>query len=327
MDLRRAKHTQIVKQKAAELGFDFCGISQAEFLEEEAPRLERWLHQGMHGKMSYMENHFDKRLDPRLLVPGAKSVISLLYNYYPSKTILYRDEDLKISKYAYGQDYHFVIKEKLKLLLHQLQEEIGAIEARVFVDSAPVMEKAWAVRSGLGWLGKHTNVINRQMGSFFFLAEIISDLDLEPDGPIKDYCGTCTRCIEACPTEAIVEPYVVDASRCISYLTIELKENIPEEFAGKMENWIFGCDICQDVCPWNRFAKPHKEPAFAPDPQLENMKKSDWIELTEEVFGQLFKKSAVKRAKFAGLKRNIAFATLTPASVQESISQINAESY
>ena len=249
MNVQRTRHTNIVKQKAAEAGFDFCGISTAAFLEEEAPRLEKWLNHHMHGQMSYMENHFDKRLDPRLLVPDAKSVVSLLYNYYPPKKILHQDEELKISKYAYGTDYHLVIKEKLKSLLQVLRQEIGNFNGRVFVDSAPVMDKAWAARSGAGWLGKHTNIINRKLGSFFFIAELIIDLELEPDAPTKDYCGTCTRCIDACPTDAIVEPYVVDGSKCISYLTIELKDKIPEEFAGKMENWIFGCDICQDVCP------------------------------------------------------------------------------
>lgn len=309
MDFQRIRHTNIVKQKAAELGFDFCGIAQASFLEEEAPRLERWLNQNMHGQMSYMANHFDKRLDPRLLVPGAKSVVSLLYNYYPAKKILHDDNHLKISKYAYGTDYHFVIKDKLKSLLAALRDEIGDIDGRVFVDSAPVMDKAWAARSGVGWLGKHTNIINRNLGSFFFIAELIIDLELEPDAPVKDYCGTCTRCIDACPTDAITEPYVVDGSKCISYLTIELKDKIPDEFAGKMENWIFGCDICQDVCPWNRFAKPHREPAFEPHPQLEHMRTADWQELTEELFNELFKKSAVKRTKLTGLRRNITFVT------------------
>lgn len=309
MNLQRIRHTNIVKQKAAELGFDFCGISAATFLEEEASRLENWLNRHMHGQMSYMENHFDKRLDPRLLVPGAKSVVSLLYNYYPAKKILHQDNELKISKYAYGTDYHFVIKDKLKSLLDALRQEIGDIDGRVFVDSAPVMDKAWAARSGAGWLGKHTNIINRKLGSFFFIAELIIDLDLEPDAPTKDYCGTCTRCIDACPTDAIVEPYVVDGSKCISYLTIELKDKIPDEFAGKMDNWIFGCDVCQDVCPWNRFATPHREPAFEPHPQLEYMKTSDWQELTEELFNELFKKSAVKRTKLTGIQRNVAFVT------------------
>jgi len=304
---RAHQHTQIVKQKAAEIGFDFCGVAKAEFLAEEAPRLEAWLNQQMHGQMGYMANHFDKRLDPRLLVPGAKSVVSLRYNYYPEKQVLHHDEEYKISKYAYGTDYHFVIKDKLKALFGAIQAEIGQVEGRIFVDSAPVMEKAWAQRSGLGWLGKHTNLISREMGSFFFIAELILDLDLEPDGPIKDYCGTCTRCIDACPTDAIVQPYVVDGSKCISYLTIELKENIPTEFAGKMENWIFGCDICQDVCPWNKFARPHAEPAFLPGEKMAEMKPSDWQEITEHIFDELFKKSAVERTKITGLKRNINF--------------------
>ncbi|MCU0449522.1 MAG: tRNA epoxyqueuosine(34) reductase QueG [Bernardetiaceae bacterium] len=305
MDIRT--RTQLVKHRAAEQGFDFCGVSQADFLAEEAPRLERWLHQQMHGQMSYMAHHFDERLDPRRLVPGARSVVSLLYNYYPEKPILHRDEELKISKYAYGTDYHFVLKDKLKTLFKTLQTDLGDFAGRVFVDSAPVMDKVWAARSGLGWVGKHTNLLNRETGSFFFVAEIICDLDLEPDGPTKDYCGTCTRCIDACPTQAIVEPYVVDGSKCISYLTIELKENIPSEFAGQMDNWIFGCDVCQDVCPWNRFARPHQEPAFLPSPELAAMTPEGWHELTEEVFGKLFKKSAVKRTKLTGLKRNIVF--------------------
>jgi epoxyqueuosine reductase len=301
------KNTLLVKQKAAELGFDYCGVARAEFLAEEAPRLEAWLNQQMHGQMAYMANHFDKRLDPRLLVPGAKSVVSLLYNYYPEKPVLHQDDEYKISKYAYGTDYHFVLKDKLKELFKAIQASIGQVEGRVFVDSAPVMDKAWARKAGAGWLGKHTNILNREMGSFFFIAELVLDLDLEPDGPVKDYCGTCTRCIDACPTEAIVQPYVVDGSKCISYLTIELKDNIPSGFAGKMENWIFGCDICQDVCPWNRFARPHREPAFAPSEQLAKMAPSDWQEITEQIFGDLFKKSAVKRTKLMGLKRNIRF--------------------
>lgn len=287
------------------LGFDFCGIAQAVFLEDEAPKLEEWLKRGYQGKMSYLENHFEKRLDPRLLVPGAKSVVSLIYNYYP-ETIHEKEGQFKIAKYAYGQDYHQVIKAKLNELLNELREKIGTIEGRVFVDSAPVHERAWAAKSGLGWVGKNSLLLNREMGSFFFLAELIIDLELEPDGPIADYCGTCTRCMDACPTDAIPEPYVVDGSKCISYLTIELKEAIPEDFKGKMENWVFGCDICQDVCPWNRFARPNKEPLF--DPQgWETFTNREWKELTEETFGKVFKKSAVKRAKYAGLKRNIDF--------------------
>jgi epoxyqueuosine reductase len=307
--LKKQDYTAFVKQKAKDLGFDFCGISKAEFLEEEAPRLEKWLNQKMHGQMSYMEKHFDKRLDPRLLVPDAKSVVSLLYNYYPSKKILHTDETLKISKYAYGTDYHFVIKDKLKTFLQAIQEQIGQVSGRVFVDSAPVMDKVWAAKSGLGWIGKHTNLLNREMGSFFFVAEMILDVELAPDAPTKDYCGTCTRCIDACPTEAIVNPYIVDGSKCISYFTIELKDEIPTEYKGKFENWIFGCDICQDVCPWNRFAKPHQEPQFEPSEDLAKMKKNDWKDITEEIFHNIFKKSAVRRTKLMGLKRNINFVT------------------
>lgn len=292
-----------IKEIAYSLGFQFCGISKAEFLEEEAPKLEEWLNRNYQGKMSYLENHFDKRLDPTLLVPGAKSVISLLYNYYPEQTF---DPDYKIAKYAYGRDYHEVIKKKLKAFMGKIHAEIGEVSGRVFVDSAPVHERAWAQKSGLGWIGKNSLLLNRNMGSFFFLAELIIDLELEPDGPIKDYCGTCTKCMDACPTGAIPEPYVVDGSKCISYLTIELKEEIPIEFSGQMENWVFGCDICQDVCPWNRFSKPHKEPAFSPQ-GWESLNKKEWEEMTEEVFHWVFKKSAVKRAKFEGLKRNIKF--------------------
>ncbi|MFT5616897.1 MAG: epoxyqueuosine reductase [Arenicella sp.] len=301
------KNTQLVKQKAKELGFDFCGVSKAEFLKEEAPRLENWLNQNHHGKMGYMENHFDKRLDPTLLVPGAKSVISLMLNYYPEKDLAEDSESYKIAKYAYGEDYHYVIKWKLKELLKQLKAEIGDIDGRVFVDSAPVMERSWAEKSGLGWIGKHTLLINKGAGSFYFLAEIISDLELEPDGPIKDYCGTCTRCIDACPTDAILAPQQLDGSKCISYFTIELKDEIPAEVEGKFKDWAFGCDICQDVCPWNRFSKPHQTPELHPHPELENMSKSDWEEITEEVFRELFRKSPVKRTKLAGLKRNIKF--------------------
>ncbi|MFD1143328.1 tRNA epoxyqueuosine(34) reductase QueG [Larkinella insperata] len=301
------KHTQFIKAKAAELGFDFCGVSKAEFLEEEAPRLEAWLRQNRHGQMGYMGNHFDKRLDPRLLVEGAKSVVTVLLNYYPEKTIAREGDGYKISKYAYGTDYHFVIKDKLKELLAAVQAEIGEVDGRVFVDSAPVMDKVWAKRSGLGWVGKHTNVITREMGSFVFIGEMILDLELEADGPMADYCGTCTRCVDACPTDAITEPYVVDGSKCISYFTIELKDAIPDEVKGKFENWIFGCDICQDVCPWNRFARPHRTPAFDPNPALQELSKSDWEEITQEVFGEIFRRSAVKRTKLEGLKRNITF--------------------
>lgn len=302
-----AKNTALIKQKAQELGFFYCGISKAEFLEEEAPRLEAWLNQQRHGKMSYMENHFDKRLDPRLLVDGAKSVISLLLNYYTEE----KQSDAtapKISKYAYGEDYHDVIKEKLRQLMQFIETEIGEVSGRVFVDSAPVMDKAWAKKSGLGWIGKNSNLIHPKSGSFFFIAELIIDLELEADGPIKDYCGTCTKCIDACPTDAIIEPYVVDGSKCISYLTIELKDALlPAEFKGKMDNWAFGCDICQDVCPWNRFSLLHNEPRFNPSQNLLQLSKSDWQDLSEEVFSELFKLSAIKRTKFDGLKRNIAF--------------------
>ena len=297
---------KIIHDKAIELGFFSCGFSKAQFLEEEAPRLEDWLTKNYHGKMGYMANHFDKRLDPRLLVDGAKTIVSLLFNYFP-ETKQYEDAP-KIAKYAYGEDYHFVIKDKLNELLNFLREKVGAINGRVFVDSAPVMDKAWAKKSGLGWIGKNTNLIQPRMGSFFFIAELIIDLEIEPDGPMKDYCGTCTRCIDSCPTEAIVQPYVVDGSKCISYLTIELKDQlIPQEFSGKMDQWMFGCDICQDVCPWNRFSKATHEKRFKPNPLLLEMKTNEWHELNEEVFNQLFKLSAVKRTKFDGLKRNIEF--------------------
>ncbi len=306
--MNQSKNTLLIKSESKRLGFDYCGVSKAEFLEEEAPRLEKWLNNNMHGQMSYMQNYFDKRLDPRLLVPGAKSVISLLLNYYPSED--QKDETApKISKYAYGEDYHFVIKEKLNALLEFIKENIGEVDGRAFVDSAPVLDKVWAKKSGLGWIGKHSNLINKSSGSFYFIAELIVDLELEYDGAVKDYCGTCTRCIDACPTEAIIAPYVVDGSKCISYFTIELKENIPAEVKGKFDNWMFGCDVCQDVCPWNRFSKPHKEPNFEANKELLGMTKNDWEELTEETFKRVFKNSAVKRTKFKGLKRNIEFIT------------------
>ncbi|CAN5289269.1 tRNA epoxyqueuosine(34) reductase QueG [soil metagenome] len=309
-----SQHTQLIKSLAHELGFSFCGIARAEFLEEEAPKLEEWLRRGYQGKMDYLENHFDKRLDPRLLVPGAKSVVSLVYNYYPKKTlgadqVNIPDSSLKVARYAYGEDYHFVVKDKLKELLDRLRSTIGEINGRAFVDSAPVMERAWAAKAGAGWVGKNSLLLNRSLGSFFFLAELIIDLELEYDGPIKDYCGSCTACMDACPTDAIPAPYVVDGSKCISYFTIELKEEIPKEVKGKFENWIFGCDICQEVCPWNRFAKPASEPRFQPKDELENMSSSEWREITEEVFNRVFKDSAVKRTKFSGLKRNIEFVT------------------
>jgi epoxyqueuosine reductase len=299
-------NTNLIKQEAGNLGFMFCGISKAEFLSEEAPKLEQWLSKGMHGAMQYMENHFDKRLDPTLLVPGAKSVVSLVYNYYPKKDLASSDS-YKIAKYAYGQDYHYVVKDKLKSLIETIHNKIGEVDGRAFVDSAPVMERQWAERAGVGWIGKNSLLLNKQSGSFFFLAELILDLELTPDGPVKDFCGTCTACMDACPTDAIPDPYVVDASKCISYFTIELKEQIPNEVKGKFENWMFGCDICQDVCPWNRFSKPHQEPAFEPHEKIEGMTKGDWEEITEEVFREIFRKSAVKRTKYEGLKRNIKF--------------------
>jgi epoxyqueuosine reductase len=306
LDDLKSKHTAIVKHEAAKLGFDFCGISTARFLEEEAPRLEHWLNQNYHGAMAYMANHFDKRLDPRLLVPGAKSVISLMINYYPSEVQVHKDAP-KISKYAYGADYHEVIKAKLNELIDTLREKIGEIEGRVFVDSAPVMDKAWAKQSGMGWMGKNTNIINKNSGSFFFIAELITDLNLITDTAIKDYCGTCTRCIDACPTDALYAPFQLDASKCISYLTIELKEEIPTSFKGQFEDWAFGCDICQDVCPWNRFSKPHQHEALKANESLLAMTKTEWAEITSLAFERVFKKSAVKRTKFKGLKRNLNF--------------------
>ncbi|MGZ3930516.1 MAG: tRNA epoxyqueuosine(34) reductase QueG [Bacteroidia bacterium] len=305
MQSHSLRYTQLVKQEAKRLGFDFCGISKAGFLEEEAPRLEKWLSSGMNGQMDYMANHFDKRLDPRLLVDGAKSVISLLYNYYPSQK--QNPDAPKISKYAYGDDYHEVIREKLKTFMSALEQHIGKINGRVFTDSAPVLDKAWAKKSGLGWIGKNSNLINKQQGSFFFIAELIADVELEYDGPIDDYCGTCTKCIDACPTEAIVAPYVVDGSKCISYLTIELKEEIPAEFKTKMDGWAFGCDVCQDICPWNRFSMPHSEERFMDKSGKLAYSEKEWMEITEEVFGSLFKHSAIKRTKFKGLKRNLEF--------------------
>ncbi len=302
------KNTIFIKSEAKRLGFLSCGISKAGFLEHEAPRLEAYLNKSFNGKIHYLENNFDKRLNPTLLVDDAKSVISLLLNYYPSE--IQNDESHKISKYAYGQDYHFVIKEKLKELLHSIQTEIGEVSGRAFVDSAPVLDKAWAAKSGLGWMGKSTNLITQKVGSFYFIAELIIDLDLEYDHAVTDHCGTCTACIDACPTEAIVEPYVVDGSKCISYFTIELKENIPTEMKGKLDDWIFGCDVCQDVCPWNRFSKPHNEPLFNPHSDLLSFTKKDWEEITAETFAKVFKNSAVKRTKLEGLKRNISFLKL-----------------
>ncbi len=301
-----SKHAKLIKEQALALGFLSCGISKAGFLEEEAPRLEQWLRQNHHGQMAYMEQHFDKRLNPTKLVPGAKSVVSLLLNYHTDQTQADPSAP-KISSYAYGTDYHFVIKEKLKKLMEYIHRDIGEVAGRVFVDSAPVMDKAWAAKSGLGWIGKNTNLISKKVGSFFFIAELILDLELAYDTPTTDHCGSCTACIDACPTEALIQPYQIDGSKCISYLTIELKEAIPEDFKGKMDNWAFGCDVCQTVCPWNRFATPHKEPQFDPHPDLLQMSKGDWEEMTEEVFTTVFKNSAVQRTKFEGLKRNINF--------------------
>ncbi len=294
-----------IKAEAKRLGFLSCGISKAEFLEEEAPRLEEFLNKDRHGEMKWMENHFDKRLDPTKLVEGSKSVVSLLLNYYPEET--QREDSYKISKYAYGRDYHFVIKDKLKHLLGFIREEIGEVHGRAFVDSAPVLDKAWAAKSGLGWIGKHSNLLSKQTGSFYFIAELIIDLELEYDTPVTDHCGSCTACIDACPTDAIVEPYKVDGSKCISYFTIELKDELPNDYKNQFEDWMFGCDICQDVCPWNRFSKPHNEPLFNPHPELLSKDKKGWEELTKETFNEIFRKSAVKRTKFEGLKRNIDF--------------------
>ena len=304
-DSKKNEYSQLIKTEAKRLGFLSCGISKAGFLEDEAPKLESWLNKNHHGEMKYMENHFDKRLNPTLLVDDAKSVISLLLNYYPSE--LQNSESPKISKYAYGHDYHFVIKEKLRELLHTIETEIGEVSGRAFVDSAPVLDKAWAAKSGLGWIGKNSNLITQKVGSFYFIAELVVDLDLEYDHAATDHCGSCTACLDACPTEAIVAPYVVDGSKCISYFTIELKENIPMEMKGKMDDWMFGCDVCQDVCPWNRFSKPHNEPLFNPNPELLSFTKKDWEEITEDTFRKVFKNSAVKRTKVEGLTRNINF--------------------
>src|SRR5690554_4096123 len=301
----REQYSKMIKTEAKRLGFLSCGISKAEFLEEDAPHLEDYLKNNRNGEMAYLENHFDKRLDPTLLVPGSKSVISVLMNYFPEEMQI--SDTYKISKYAYGTDYHFVIKDKLKALMHFISEEIGEVEGRVFVDSAPVLDKAWAAKSGLGWIGKHSLLLTKQEGSFHFVAEIILDLDLDYDTPVTDHCGSCTACIDACPTGAIVADRVVDGSKCISYFTIELKNEIPISERGKFDDWVFGCDICQDVCPWNRFSKAHNEPLFNPHPELLSMNKKDWEEITEDVFREIFRRSAVKRTKYSGLKRNIAF--------------------
>lgn len=299
--------TELLREEAHRLGFEFVGIAKAERMDEEARRLEAWLHKGLHGDMAYMERHFDLRIDPTRLVPGARSVVMLSYNYATDQKQADPDAP-RIASYAYGEDYHFVIKDKLKELLHFLNQNIGEVGGRCFVDSAPVMERDWARRAGIGWQGKNTLLIHPKRGSYYFLASLIIDLDLAADDPMKDYCGRCTRCIDACPTQAIAPAgYLLDGSKCISYLTIELKTAIPEAFKGKMDNWMFGCDVCQAVCPWNRFSRPHQEPAFAPSEELLEMTRRDWLEITEEVFQRLFSRSPVKRTKYAGLRRNIDF--------------------
>ncbi len=305
MNSNKEKNTLFIKAEAKRLGFMSCGISKAGFLEEEAPRLENWLMQNHHGQMTYMEEYFDKRLDPTLLVPDSKSVISLLVNYYPSE--FQNPESYKISKYAYGKDYHNVIKKKVVKLLKSIKREIGDVPGRAFVDMAPIMDKAWAAKSGLGWIGKNSNLLTQKVGSFYFIAQLVIDLDLEYDHATTDHCGSCTACIDACPTQAIVQPYVVDGSKCISYFTIELKENMPNEMKGKLDDWMFGCDVCQDVCPWNKFSKPHNEPAFLPYPELLSYTKKDWEEITEDTFAKVFTNSPLKRAQWEGVKRNINF--------------------
>ncbi len=304
----KSYYTDFIKKKAIDLGFISCGISKSGFLSEEVNRFEKWLKNNYHGKMSYMERNFDKRMDTSKLVEGSKSVISLLYNYYPIEKIN-SDNNLKISKYAYGKDYHFIIKKKLKSLLTEIRNEIGHIDGRVFVDSAPILERAWAKKSGLGWIGKNTNLVSKKTGSFFFIAEIIVDIELKYDNEIKDHCGSCTACLDSCPTDALHEPYKIDASKCISYFTIELKDKFPNNLKEDFQDWIFGCDICQDVCPWNRFSVANSDPLLQPTLELKNLTKKDWIELTEEVFKVIFKESPIKRAKYKGLKRNIKYAS------------------
>ncbi|GAB4243903.1 MAG: tRNA epoxyqueuosine(34) reductase QueG [Saprospiraceae bacterium] len=301
------KSAAMIREEARRLGFDWVGFARVRKLEEEEDRLQDWLNRGLNGKMAYMANHFEMRLDPGKLVPGAKTVVVLMHNYFPKE----KQKDLeapRLARYAFGEDYHFVLKKKLKSLLRFINDEIGEVHGRCFTDSAPVMERQWAALAGLGWTGRNTLLIHPRAGSYYFLAELIIDLELPADEPIRDHCGTCHRCIDACPTGAIAESgYLLDASKCISYLTIELREAIPEEFRGKMQNWMFGCDVCQEVCPWNRFSRPHDEPAFFPKEGLLEMKKSDWLELTEEVFKDLFRRSAVKRTGYSGLKRNLDF--------------------
>lgn len=307
-----SQHTQQIKQFSQQLGFSYCGIARARKLEADARRLENWLQQGMQGSMQYMENHFDMRVDPTLLVPEARSVITLLFNYFPEETP--PEGKPKIARYAWGQDYHEVIRKKLNRLLLLVREHIGEVQGRGFVDSAPVLERSWAQRSGLGWVGKNGNLIHKKAGSYFFIATLITDLELEYDDPFaRDYCGTCTRCIDACPTEAILPNRVVDGSRCISYFTIELKDQlIPDQFAGKFDDWMFGCDTCQEVCPWNRFAEPHQEIAFKPIPQILEFGRNQWEALTEESFKEVFRHSPLKRTKFSGIRRNLKFLYKSP---------------
>ena len=296
--------TQFIKQKAGELSFSDCRIAKSEYLAEEAEKLESWLKKGFQGKMSYLEKHFETRLNPSLLVEGAKSVICFSYNYFPEH--LQNADSYRIAKYAYGEDYHAVIKDKLQELVQEIQKKTGQFSYRIFTDSAPIMERIWAQKAGLGWIGKNSLLISKQKGSFFFLAEIVCDLELVYDEPFRtDHCGTCTRCIDACPTQALTAPHIIDSRRCISYLTIELKDAIEDTFRGKMQDWIFGCDICQDVCPWNRFSQPHSEPCFHPKEEIISYTKTDWENLDEETFRKIFKNSAVKRTKFQGLKRNM----------------------
>lgn len=301
----KEKYTQMIKAEAKRLGFLSCGISKADFLEAEAPRLESWLNNNYHGQMAYMANHFDKRLDPRLLVDGAQSVVSLLLNYYPSE--IQNPDSYKVSKYAYGQDYHKVIKQKLTEFLQFISQNIGEVNGRAFVDSAPVLDKAWAAKSGLGWVGKNNNLISKKQGSFFFVAELIIDLPLQYDQPTTDHCGSCTKCIDACPTQAITQAYTVDGSKCVSYYTIELKENIPDQMRGKFDNWMFGCDVCQDVCPWNRFSQPNTEKQFVPNAEWLEYSKTDWEEITQDTFHRVFVNSPLKRSKYEGIVRNVKF--------------------
>lgn len=301
-----SENTKLVKQYAKTLGFEACGFSKAEELKSEKEFLEKWLGDGLHAAMHYMENNFEKRIDPTKLVDGAKSVISVVYNYFP-KEQQYQSEAPVVSKYAYGVDYHFVMKDKLKVLMQYINDNVGVVNGRIFVDSAPVLDRAWAARSGIGWIGKNTNLIVPNVGSFVFIGELIVDMEFEYDSAIKERCGSCTKCISACPTNALVKPYLLDSKRCISFLTIENKDEIADEFKGRLNNRVYGCDICQDVCPWNKDHKATSDDAFAPHPGLLSMSKDDWFNMNEERYRELFRKSAIKRAKYAGLQRNIQF--------------------